>query len=150
MQRNSTYQNLVLAFAYFVAYAGYVALSSIYIFLPPLFGLLFVHFVHAMDKQHFPYLVLVSTMLVLYEVEKGYLLITSLVFFGLVYQFVIPKYRQYVDCKPCLNLIYVVTAYIGFWLFSMLLSKIFWITPPDIDWFVILYIAVEFFLVSLI
>lgn len=150
MQRNSTYQTTLLGLAYLVAYAVYVGLSSIYLLLPPLFGLLFVHFIHALDKELFPKLMLVSAMLVLYEIDKGHLMVSSLVFFALIYHFVVPKFRQYIDCAWCLNLLYVLTAYIGFWLFSLLVSKIFWMSAPAIDWHVIVYILIEFFLVSLL
>ena len=150
MQRNSAYQNSLLGAAYLVAYAGYVGLSNIYLFLPPLFGLLFVHFTRALDQERFGYLMLVSAMLVLYEIEKGHLMVSSLVFFALMYHFLVPKLRQFIDCQWCLKLIYVVTAYLGFWLFSLLVSKVFWMSAPSIDWHVIIYIVVEFFLVSLL
>ena len=150
MQRNSAYQNGLLGAAYLIAYTGYVGLSSIYLFLPPLFGLLFVHFIHALDRERFGYLMLVSAMLVLYEIEKGHLILSSLVFFALLYHFVVPKLRQFIDCKWCLRLIYVLSAYIGFWLFSLLISKIFWMSAPAIDWHVLIYIAVEFLLVVML
>jgi len=150
MQRNRTYQSALLGFTYLVAYAGYVGLSSIYLLLPPLFGLLFVHFIHALDRQDFGYLILVSAMLVLFEVEKGHLMISSLIFFSLMYQFAVPRLRQYIDCKSCLRLFYVAGAYLGFWLFSLLMSKIFWMDAPSLDWHVLLYITVEFLLVFLV
>jgi hypothetical protein len=150
MQRNSTYQTALLGIAYLVAYAGYVGLSSIYLMLPPLFGLLFVHFMRALNKENFSYLILVSAMLILYEIEKGHLMVSSLVFFALVYHFLVPKYRQYVDCRWCLNLIYILTAYLGFWLFSLMVSKIFWMSPPALDWHIIIYIVIEFILVMLL
>ena len=150
MQRNSAYQNGLLGTAYLIAYTGYVGLSSIYLFLPPLFGLLFVHFIHALDKERFGYLMLVSAMLVLYEIEKGHLILSSLVFFALLYHFVVPKLRQFIDCEWCLRLIYVIGAYIGFWLFSLLISKIFWMSAPAVDWHVLIYIAVEFLLVIML
>jgi hypothetical protein len=150
MQRNSAYQETLLGFAYLVAYAAYVSLSSIYLMLPPLFGLLFVHFIRALDKQQFSKLMLVSAMLVLYEIDKSHLMVSSLVYFALLYHFVVPKFRQYIDCHWCLSLLYILSAYLGFWLFSLLISKIFWMNAPTLDWHVILYIVIEFLLVALI
>jgi hypothetical protein len=148
MQRNSTYQTVILGFAYFVAYIGYVGLSSIYLFLPPLFGILFIHFIRAVDRGRFDYLILIALMLMLFEVEKDFLLISSLVFFGLMYHFAVPRFRQYFNCLWCLDLIYIASAYIGYWLFLMLISNIFWMNTPAIDWHVLLYILLEFILVS--
>ena len=148
MQRNRTYQTSLLGFIWLIAYAVYVSLSSIYPLLPPLFGLLFVLFIRALDREQIPRLLLLSVMLVLFEIDKGHLMISSLVFFGLVYHFIIPKLRQYIDCKPCLELFYIVIGYIGYWLFSLLISKIFWMSAPAIDWHVALYIVVEFLIVA--
>lgn len=150
MQRNRSRQTALLTLFWFVGYLGYVSLSSIYLLLPPLFGLLFVGLIRALDRDQFNRLLLIAVLLVLYEVEKGYLLISSIVFFGLTYQFAIPKLRQYIDCQWCLNLIYIIIAYIGFWLFSLILSKVFWMETPTMDWHVIVYILIEFVVVMLI
>lgn len=150
MQRNSAYQTAFIGLAYLLVYAVYVGLSSIYLFLPPLFGILFLYFMRALEKERMEFLLLVALMLVLYEVEKGYLLFSSLVFFGLMYRFIVPKLRQYIDCRWCLNLIYVSGAYLGFWLFSVVMSKIFWLEMPAIDWHVILYIVLEFLMAAIL
>ncbi len=148
MQRNSAYQTLILGFALFVAYIGYVSLSSIYLILPPLFGLLFIHFIRAFDRGRFDVLLLIALMLIIFELEKGYLLISSLIFFGLMYHIAVPRYRQFFNCLWCLDLIYIASAYIGYWLFLMLIGNVFWMQTPAIDWHVLLYILLEFILVS--
>jgi hypothetical protein len=150
MQRNRARQTSLLTFFLVIGYVGYVGLSSVYLLLPPLFGLLFVLFIRALDRDDFFTLILISLMLMLYEVEKGYLLISSLVFFGLVYQFAVPKLRQYIDCQWCLTLIYILIAYFGFWIFSLMMSKIFWMEAPAIDWHIMVYVLFEFIVAVLL
>ena len=45
MQRSITHKKSIAPFVYIVLFAIYESLSSIYLFLPPLFGVLFVLFV---------------------------------------------------------------------------------------------------------
>jgi hypothetical protein len=148
MQRSITYQNALAGFAYLLLFLVYEGLTSIYLLLPPLLGVLFFHFMRSMERQSLGYLALVIVMLLIFETDKGYLLFSTLVYFAFLYRFVIPKLEQAIHCRWCLKLFYVVLAYLGFWLFTLLLHQIFWLPLPSIDWHIIYYIAVEFFLVS--
>ena len=150
MQRSFTYKTAFVGLLYFTAFLAYTSLASIYLLLPPLFGLLFWHYMHALDQERFSYFILIVLMLLLYEVDKGYLLFSSLIYFYLIYQLVLPKLHQYVHCRRCLDLIYVLLAYLGYWLFSLLVHQVFWMPLPSIDWHIIYYIVIEFFILGLL
>ncbi len=150
MQRSITYPFFIKAVALFLLYLLYESLSTIYLFLPPLFGLLFFYFIRSLDKQDISLLLLVVAMLLVYETDKGYLFLSSLVYFSFVYKFILPKIRQLIECRRCLYFIYIVLAYVGFWLFSLLLQQMFWLELASIDSYIIWYILFEFLLVGLL
>ena len=104
----------------------------------------------ALDKQDISILLLVSAMLLLYEADKGYLIFSSMVYFSFVYKFILPKLQQLLKCKRCLLFLYVIFAYIGFWLFTLLLQQVLWMEMPTLDWHVLWYIVFEFFLLGLL
>ncbi len=150
MQRNFLDQNPLGALALLALFVVYESLSSIYLLMPPLLGLLLVHFMRSFEKQHLPSLFLVSIMLLFFEVEKGYLFASTLFYFAFLYHSIIPRLKHYIHCDNCLKFIYIVLAYIGFWLFSLLISKMLAIPSPDIDWYILYYIVIEFILVILL
>lgn len=61
-----------------------------------------------------------------------------------------PKVKQNFSCAICINIAYVLFAYIGYFLFLMLLSNIFLFEAPDINYYIVYYIIIEFFIVSLL
>jgi len=89
-------------------------------------------------------------MLIIYEAEKGYLFLSTLLYFTLIYQLFIPYFKQNIVCKSCLRLIFILLAYIGYYLFILLLSQIFIFEAPSIDIYVVYYIFIEFLIVSLL
>ena len=95
-------------------------------------------------------LLLVVALSLVYEADKGYLFLSSLVYFSFVYKFILPKLEQLIECKRCIHFLYIVLAYIGFWLFSMLLQQVFWLELATIDWYVLWYIVFEFLLIGLL
>lgn len=134
----------------FTIYLVYESLSNIYLFLPPLFGILFFYYIRSVDKQDIGMLLLVVALLLVYEADKGYLFLSSLVYFSFLYKFVLPKLEQIIECKRCILFLYILLAYIGFWFFSILLQQVFWLETATIDWHVLWYIFFEFLLVGLL
>lgn len=150
MQRSITYPFYIKAITLFLLYLVYESLSTIYLLLPPLFGVLFFYFIRSLNKQDISLLLLVVLLSLVYEADKGYLFLSSLVYFSFVYKFILPKLEQVIECQRCMHLIYIIFAYIGFWLFSLLLQQIFWLELATLDWYVIWYILFEFLLVGLL
>jgi hypothetical protein len=147
MQRSLTYQKILRGIGIFIAFSLYQSLSSIYLLLPPLLGVLFFYFIAALKKEDIAALVLVIFLLFVFEAEKDFLLFSSLVYFTFVYRFVIPRLYIMISCELCLKVILLLLAYLGFLLFSYILNQVLWVEPPSFDWHIFYYIIIEFFLV---
>jgi len=150
MQRSIVNQKPLTLFLYIIVFIIYESLSSVYLFLPPLFAVLFVLFAKFMDNDNGIGLFLVAFCLIVFEVEKGYLLFSSIIYFALVYKFILPKLVQNFSCNACIKASYVLLAYIGFFIFCAILSKIFMLPMPSISYYIIYYIVIEFFIVSIL
>lgn len=150
MQRSITNKKSIAPLIYIVLFAIYESLSSIYLFLPPLLGVLFVLFVDALEREDTVSVMVVSFCLVLFEADKGYILFTSIIYFILVYKFIMPRLIQSTSCYSCIKISYVVLAYLGFFVFNYILSKIFLSPMPTMSYYIIYYIIIEFLIVSIL
>lgn len=150
MQRSLPNQKSLTPLVYITLFIIYESLSSIYLFLPPLFGVLLVLFVYALNKEETQSIVVLSLCLVIFEADRGYILFSSIIYFIIVYKLIMPKIIQNVNCNACVRISYVLLAYLGFFLFNLLLAKVFLLPEPSISYYVIYYILIEFLIVSLL
>ena len=150
MQRSISHQKPLVPFLYIVLFAIYGSLSSIYQFLPPLLAVLFVLFSNALKRDDLLMLLLVSFCLLLFEANNGYMLFSTIIYFGLAHRFVLPKIIQNFSCNSCIKISYVLLAYLGYYLYLVLVSSMFILPMPELNFYVIYYIVIEFFLVSLL
>ncbi len=150
MQRSITHQRVVKSLGYMALFVLYSSLSTIYPFLPPLLGVLFVLFIKALDREDIFALALISFCLLVFEANNGYLFFSSIFYFYIAAKFLLPKVEQNFNCYSCIKIMYVLMAYIGYFFFLMLLSKIFLLPEQHMDYYIIYYIVIEFFLVSLL
>lgn len=147
MQRSFTYKKILTGLWLIAAFVLYQGLSSIYLLLPPLFGVLFLFFINALEKENLPVLVLIITLLLIFEAEKDFLLFSSLVYFTFIYRFVIPRLRIMFSCSVCLKMIFIALSYIGFIFFSYILNLVLWVEAPVFDWHIFYYMLIELLLV---
>lgn len=150
MQRNRAYQNPLILTLFALAFVVYEALGMRELFLPPLFGLLFYFYVRALDTSDALLFFLTLFMLLIAEVSKGFWTFSSVIFYTLSYFLLLPWIRTAVLCKACLNGIIVTYAYLGYWLFLVLMSNMFALPAPHLDWRGLFYIAIEFVIVGLL
>ena len=151
MQRSIPHKKSVAdSFIYIVLFVLYESLSSIYLFLPPLFGVLFVLLINALNKNDNIGFFFVSFCLLIFEVDKGYSIFSSIVYLLFVYKFVLPKLTQNFSCYSCIKISYVLLAYIGFYFFNLLLANIFLLPNPELNYYIIYYIVIEFLIVSIL
>lgn len=147
MQRSLPYQNALGQLLLVGAYLVYASLSTMYLLLPPLLAVLFVAFYKALNRHDLFGLVMVVTMMLIFEAEKGFWFGSTVLFFALASQLVIPKLEQLVQCRACMGTIFVALAYPGYWLFIWLSDTIFMLELPVMDWHIILYMVIEFLMV---
>lgn len=151
MQRSITHQkSLITQVGYFLAFVVYESLTSIYLFLPPLFAVLFILFANSLRDEESISLFFIILCLMVFEAENGYLIFSSIVYFGLIYKFLLPRIAQNINCTSCVKASTVFIVYFGFFLFSLLLSKVFLIEQPSINYYIVYYIVIEIFLVTLL
>jgi len=150
MQRSISNQNYLTTFNYVVLFILYSCLSSIYPFLPPMLSVLFVLYADAFKREDTFYIVLIAFCLVIFEANNGYVLFSSVIYLYLVHVFVMPKVSQSFSCANCIKLSYILLAYLGYYAFLTLISNIFLLENPDINYYTIYYILIEFFIVSLL
>lgn len=150
MQRSITYKNPLSPFLYVIAFVTYESLTGIYLFLPPLFGVLLYLFSSALKKEDSLTIILISICLLFFESENGYLLFTSIIYFLIVIKLIMPKIIQSFNCNSCIKVSYVVLAYLGYFIFYMLISNIFVFAEPSINYYIAYYIIIEFFIVSIL
>ena len=147
MQRNITNQKYLNIFIYLILFLVYESLSSIYLFLPPLLAVMFVIFINSIKNDDTITLLATSMALIFFEAQKDYILFSSIVYFTFIYRFVVLKLDKYIQCQNCIKFMLVLLAYLGYYLFSLILSQIFLLNQPELDFYVIYYIIVEFFII---
>ena len=150
MQRSITHQKPLTTLSYIIFFILYESLSSIYLVLPPLLAVLFVLFLKSIEREDSIFMMIITFCLIIFEADKGYLLFSSIIYFTLMYKFLIPKIVKNFSCNVCIKVSYILVAYVGYYLFLVLISKIFLLPIPSVNYYIIYYIVIEFFLVSLL
>ena len=150
MQRSISNQKPLNLLLYIVVFTLYSSLSSIYLFLPPLLSVLFVLFAKALDRKDTLYLIAVSSLFVIFEANFGYILFSTIIYFYIIHQFIMPRITQNFSCSICIKISYVLFSYLGYFLFLVLISNIFLLEFPDINYYIVYYIVIEFFLVAIL
>ena len=150
MQRSISNQKPIVPFIYIVLYVLYSSLGSIYLFLPPLLSVLFVLFSRALKRGDSIAVLLISFCLLVFEANYGYLLFSSIIYFYIQHKFIMPKIIQNFSCNSCINISYVLFTYFGYFAFLTLVSNIFLLEAPEFNYYIIYYIVIEFFIVSLV
>ena len=151
MQRSISHKkSLKNSLIYILLFIVYESLSSIYPFLPPLLGVLFVILIDNLNKSNTIGVVLIAFCLVIFEAENGYILFSSMIYLLIAYRFILPKIIQNFNCYSCVRFSYILIAYIGFLVFNILISSVFLIDLPTANYYIVYYIIIEFFIVSLL
>lgn len=149
MQRSLTYQNALSHLFWLIAFGIYSALSSIYLFLPPMFALLGFLFYRALARHELGTLIVFSVMLLMVEAEKGYWFGSSILFFTLLCHYGMPKLEKIMRCDACIKVIFVVSAYVGYWGFVWMINSVLLFQMPALDWHILFYMAIEFALIAI-
>ena len=150
MQRSIAHKNPVEISLYLLLFILYSSLSSIYPFLPPMLAVLFVLFSKALTQGDTSTIIIVSFTLVIFEANNGYTLFSSIIYFYILHKFILSKIKQNVSCPECIGVISTLLVYLGYFLFLTLIANIFLLNTPEISYYVIYYMVIEFFFVSLL
>jgi len=150
MQRNSPYKNTLNYFFWSMAFVFYSALSGIYLFLPPLLGVLFILYKNALEERDSLKLFFLTFLVLVLEAEEGFLVFTLLIYFLVLEKFITPKIDQGISALKLRLFLYILFAYLGYMLFYTLLAQIFLLPGLSFHFYIVYYIAIEYFLVSIL
>ena len=150
MQRSLSDKRIINTFLWVLFFVLYSSLATIYPFLPPLFGVLLVLFVRSLEDGDTFAIVINTALLLVFEANNGYLFLSSVIYFYLLYKFVMPKIYTNFSCVQCVRISYPLLAYLGYFLFLSFVANIFLLPMPHIDYYIVYYIIVEFLIVSLL
>ena len=106
--------------------------------------------IQALNRDNTIGVLFISFCLVIFEAENGYILFSSIIYLFIAYKFILPKVIQNFNCYSCVKFSYIFIAYIGFFMFNTLFSNIFLLDLPGASYYIIYYIVIEFFIVSLL
>lgn len=151
MQRNITYNQFIKTSFFFILAVVYLGFSNIFLWLPPLLGLTFLLFVYSLEHERFDYLIFIFLYLLVFELEKGFLLFSSSIFFIFMYKFFLPKIRIAFDSRVLINYLCLVATYAFFILYAYILNQVLWLEASALfDWHFIYYILIEALIISLL
>ncbi len=150
MQRSLTYQEGVNLFLLLLVYIVYESMTTLYLLLPPLLVVLYIYFEQAINDENYTLLTFVSIMLLFFEADHGYMLFSAIIYFTLLQRYLMPIIKNAVTCELCIKAFMALFIYLGYYLFTLLISYFFWTTPPAIDSYVLYYMIIEFIIISLL
>lgn len=150
LRRDSSNKEILKTLLFLVATIFYISLSDIYYYLPPLFGIAFILYIKFTEEKRYLYLLPLGIFLLFFEANKGYLFLSSVLFFIFSYYVVVPKIENYLNIKKYIIPIYVIYSYIFFHIFIFLLHLIFRLEPPNFHIIILYYIAIEILILSVL
>jgi len=150
MRRSSidtNYTRLVL----FISLVFYQILSSLYLFLPLFVGLFFVYLILNYKKESRAVFVYFSFFyLCLYDINKGFYLFSSILFFIIFYNLFVERVKNYFSCKGCVLVIYITSAYIGHFFLNVFIAYLLNQEPPSFGMDYFYYIVTDSILAILL
>ena len=130
MRRSSTDKNYLRFTLICSVLVIYQIMSSLYTFLPLFVGIFFSYIIINFEKEKSRiYIYLSFAYLTIYDLDKGFYLFSSFLFFMIFYYFFVDKIRNFFTCSNCIVAIYVIAAYMGH---ALLNSFIAYILNQDI------------------
>lgn len=125
MQRNSAYKTFVNTSLFLCFLIFYNAFSSMYLFLPPLFGILFLYFINLFEKERFYSLLFFIIVLFVFESDKGFYPGILFILYYAVYVFLFPKIVKIFDNFNLFEIFYVPIIYISYFIIYFIIFSVY-------------------------
>jgi hypothetical protein len=149
MRRNSfNYRVVNPTYILFGIALLYGILSPMFYYASPLFGLAFYFLsMHFEDEDYYLSNLLIFVYIVLVEINRGLFLFSFLLFFLLTYNLAIRAIKESLICKWCVQVIFVIFGYVGYYIVNLFLSNIFNFESISLSWSYLVFILTDIFLV---
>lgn len=95
-------------------------------------------------------IIFVLICLLFLEAQHSFIFLSTLFYFVLLSKIFMPKIEKNLSCKNCKLFVMVVAVYVGYLLFATILSTVFMLETPSWSYYIIYYILIEFFIVSIL
>ncbi len=150
MQRRIiNFEPLVPIFLFF-GLVLYESISSLYVYLTPLSGIVFLYIVNNIENQEKAYIILVLFLYLIYfEIDRGFFVFSSLILFLIYYNFFHNELVNSIACQSCLQFLIIFIYYTGFYITNLIFALLFNKDLPIFDITYIIYIVTDFILVLL-
>lgn len=150
MRRNSTYQNALNTGLYLAFLIIYNFFSSMYLFLPPLFAVLFLYFIGLVKNLRYYTMFCFIIIICSFEVSKGFYPGVLIVVYSLVYIFLFPKITTIFSNYNLFEFFYAPIIYILYFLLNSLII-LFYNANVDIwSMMIVWYIVCESIIIVVI
>lgn len=147
MRRNSTDKKYLRIFALILAILLYLALTDMYYFLPPLFGIGYVLAQEYYEERSFGIFYILVPLFVYFESNKQLPIFSTLLFMAFSFKIVLPKFRKFFGNSKAFIPLFIAYAYFGYFAFLYLFSYFIDLKIPDFSWILILYVVCEVVLI---
>jgi len=126
MQRDSIYKNYIKYLIIFFILVVYESITSIYPYLSPLFGVAFFYILDNLyNKDRFFAVILSFVYILIFEVDKGFIPLSSMIFFLIYYFFIYDAIEHIFSEKNVKKFFHVFTIYIGYYILNVILEYLF-------------------------
>ncbi|GEM_PF-1766768 len=141
----------LLALLLFVAALVYESVGTVYIWLSPLLGVGFYLWRKYYTERKFYFYISLFFLYTLYfEIDRNMILFSFILLAIFYHYFLAEKIEHAINCILCIDTIYVLYSYLGYYLINLFLAFLFNTALPDFDPVYFIYIATDLFLVVLL
>ena len=150
MRRDSTYNQNIKYFIFFLLATIYLSLSSIYQLFSPLLGVVIYYLLGDVkeNKNIYPN-ILFYIYLVFIDASKGQFLFSSLILFFIIYNFLLEDIKKIFRCKKCIIFGFIVVSYFGYYAINLFFASLFNQDAVVLSSYIYFYILFDFILVVL-
>ncbi|MBX7490583.1 hypothetical protein K4G58_04100 [Helicobacter sp. Faydin-H64] len=147
MRRNSTDKRNLRIFFLVIFSIVYIAITDIYYFLPPLFGVVYVIAQEKYEEQSFGTFYFFVPFFLYFEASKGLPLLSTLLFILFSFKILLPKFRKFFGYSKIFIPLFIFYAYFGYFAFLYFFGWLFDTPVPQFSLLLALYAGIEVFLI---
>ena len=140
----------LLALLLFFAALVYESVGTIYIWLSPLLGAGFYLWRKYHTQKEFYYYISLFFLYTLYfEIDRDMILFSFILLTIFYHYFLAKKIENAINCTFCIDTIYILYGYLGYYIINLFLAFLFNMPLPDFTPYYFIYIFTDLFLVAL-
>jgi hypothetical protein len=134
MQRSIINYQPIIPFVLLIGLILYESISSIYIYITPFAGYIFLYIVKNYQNKEKKWIILsLFIYLAYFELDRGFFVFSSFIIFMVYYKLFHGELESTIACKNCLKVTTIFIYYFSFYILNLLFSLIFNCKLPKLD-----------------